>query len=65
VREHVEPATVGHPHDDFPASPRRRHLEDEVHHGHEHVVALEGEPHLPRVDPVQELFEAFHAGQAG
>ena len=64
VREHVEPAPVGHPHHDFPASPPRRDLEHQVHHGHEHVVPLEGEPHLPRIDPVQELFEAFHPGEA-
>ena len=64
VREHVEPAPVGHPHHDFPAPASRRPLEHQVHHGHEHVVALEGKPHLPRIDPVQELFEAFHPGQA-
>ena len=63
VREHVEPAAMRHPHHDFPASPRRRHLEHQVDHGHEHIVALEREPHLPRIDPVQELFEAFHPGQ--
>ena len=65
VREHVEPAPVGHPHDHFPASPSRRDLEHQVHHGHEHVVALEREPHLSRIDPVQELFETFHTREAG
>ena len=65
VREHVEPAPVGHPHHDFPAPPSRRHLEHQINHGHEHVVALEGKPHRPRIDPVQELFETFHVGEAG
>ena len=48
VREHVQPAAVGHPDHDLARAPRRRELDQLVEHRHGHVEALDRELLLPR-----------------
>ena len=57
VGQDVQPAAVGHAHDDLARPVRRRELDQLVEHRHGHVEALDGELLLPEVGLVQEALE--------
>ena len=64
VREHVQPAAVGHPDDDLLAAVRGRQLDQLVEHRHGHVEALDRELVLAEVGLVHEALERVDLDQA-
>jgi hypothetical protein len=57
VREDVEPAAVGHAHDDFLHAELGAVLDQRVEQRDERFAALDAEPLLPDVARVEEAFE--------
>ena len=57
VGQDVEPAAVGHAHDDLEDAVRARLLDDRVEQGDEHLAPFEREPLLAHVVLVQEVLE--------
>ncbi len=64
VREHVEPAAVGHPDDDLAGAARARELDELVDHRHGHIQALDRELLLAQVGLVHEALERVDLGEA-
>ena len=63
MREHVQPTPVRHSDEEFPRAGERSAADDPADHRHHHVEALDREPLLPQVRPLQECLEPLHFGQ--
>ncbi len=59
IRQHVEPAAVGHPHLDFLHALHRAVFENSVEHHHRAFTALQREPLLTEKLLRQEIFESL------
>lgn len=59
IGQDVEPAAVGHPHDDFLHPDRFATLQDGIKNDEQRLGALEGETFLPDITRVEEVFEGF------
>ena len=63
VGQHVQPAAVGHPHDDLLPAVGGGQLDQFVEHRHRHVQALDRELVLAEVGLVHEALEGVHLDQ--